>query len=42
MRGMVESAVSVLDEKKRPAAEFDETSTLEDAAVRTRLERNCS
>jgi ParB/RepB/Spo0J family partition protein len=42
MRSMVESAVSVLDEKKRPAAELDETNTLEDAAVRTTLKRNRS
>ena len=38
---MVQSAVGVLDEKK-PAAELDETGTVEDAAVRTTLKRNRS
>ncbi len=42
MRSMVESAVSVLDEKKRPAAELVPDSVLEEAAVRTTLKRNRS
>ncbi len=42
MRSMVESAVSVLDEKKRPAAELVPESVLEEAAVRTTLKRNRS
>jgi len=42
LRGMVESAVSVLDDKKRPAAELIPENQLEDSAVRTTLIRNRS